>query len=151
MLSNARQDQNRALSREDGVLTTPTPGSHCSTILEIKLGGQATSWLPLPRPETGQGIFSFSLLSRSHGISVPVQVAGLPLPTRSPLSHQRPLTAIRKLGELTEDSESQEMQEQQCRPGLGVGEGVAISSLPTGPHVSPGLTVAQPVHTQLCS
>lgn len=49
--------------------------------------------------------------------------------------HQYPLTDIRKVGVggLSEDSDSQEMQRQQCRPRLGVGKGVAATSLLRGP------------------
>lgn len=45
-------------------------------------------------------------------------------------------------GALSEDSYSQEMQRQQCRPGLGVGKGVAFTSLSRGP-MSPSLAAAE--------
>lgn len=109
-------------------ITTPTPGSHCSTILEAKLESQVPPGSHFPDLRLVRAyLVSASSLSPSSS-SWPTT----PHPV-STGSHQHPLTAIRKLGELTEDSESQEMQEQQCRPGLGVVKVLQSAPSPQGP------------------
>lgn len=101
----------------------------------------ATSWLSDPKSAV-RTYSAFSLLSGSRDpdpmgsclISSRRLSTPHPVPTDC---HQHPLTTIRRLGvgggRLSEDSDSQEMQRQQCRPRLGTGKGVATTSLPKGP------------------